>query len=244
MLKSSQIGMTIAVILLFFACTDTSKPAPAPAPPGSKTDGPKSLARPAASQTFTGIVRIGDERRTLTDCATGKTYWIEDKTGLLAKKAKEVTEPVHFDGEPSYAILSGNLLGKSSGGHAASFDDVISVEKIDSMSGISAENLCLPFNFICSGTEPFWTMTISEGLQMIVLEDIGEEKARVFPWTEPEKQANGSFLCLSENAAGDRIRIMIKPEKASDGMSETVYDYSAIVFIGKKKWKGVAVRGR
>lgn len=239
----SQTALVAGLVCLFFACTDPQKPAPTSSLPDldGKPGDPTTLAGSPLSKTFTGIIRLGDELRTMTDCATGKTYWLEDKTGLLVKKATAATDPVHYDGEASFGMLSGKLLGKSTAGHAAGYDDVLSVEKIDSIGGVSAENFCLPFNFMCSGTEPFWNLTISEGLQGIILEDISEEKARVFPWTLPEKQANGSYLCLSENAAGERIRILIKPEKASDGMSDRVYDYSAFVVIGKKKWKGVAI---
>lgn len=243
MKRTSQTALILGLFFLFFACTDSNKPKPTSELPDldGKPGDPKTLAGSPLEKPFTGIIRLGDELRTMTDCATGKTYWLEDKTGLLVKKATAATDPVHYDGEPSFGTLSGKLQGKSKTGHAASYDDVLLVEKIDSIDGISAENFCLPFNFICLGNEPFWNLIISEGLQGIILEDISEEKARVFPWTEPEKQANGSYLCLSENAAGDRIRILIKPEKASDGMSDRVYDYSAIVVIGKKKWKGVAV---
>ena len=238
--NSLKIGLFIGLSCFELACSDSTKPSTAP--PGPKTDSPKTLARPAETQTFKGVVRLGDELRTMTDCATGKTYWLDDKTGLLAKKAAEVTAPVHYDGEPSFGVFSGKLMGKSNVGHASMCDNVLSIEKIDSLSAISAENLCLPYNFICHGTEPFWTMTISEGLQGVVLEDISEGKAYIFPWVEPELQPNKSYLCLSTNAQDERIRVLIKPEKTNDGMADTVFDYSVVVAIGKKKWKGVAVK--
>ena len=46
-----------------------------------------------------------------TDCATGKTFWVEDATNSLRKRYLEVTAPVHFEGEMSYAVVRGSLKG-------------------------------------------------------------------------------------------------------------------------------------
>ncbi len=240
LLAACSVGLSMTL----FCCTESPKPAsPAPNTPVNGAEGQKGIAAAPTAATFKGIIRIGDEQRKFVDCATGKTYWLDDKTGQLVKKAAAATEPIHWDGEASFGTLSGKLMGKAKGGHAAECDDVLAVEKVDSVAGISAENFCLPFNFICHGTEPFWNLIISEGLQAIVLEDIAEGKARVFPWTEPEKQKNGSYLCTSTDAAGNKIRILVKPEKTGDGMADTVFDHSVLVAIGKKTWKGVAVKG-
>jgi uncharacterized membrane protein len=223
-------------VFAFFSCESTPK-----STVSENKNTPQSLVREAISTNFSGIIRLADESRTMIDCGSGKTYWLDDQSGELIKKMKEATEPISFENEPIFAKLTGKLLGKSKTGKAASFDNVLEISKIDSLSGISVENSCFPLNFIASGTEPFWRLVISEGLQTIYLEDFGGEKAYIFPWTEPEMQKNkASWICESENAAGERIRIMIKKEKSSDGMSDIEYDFSSFVVIGKKTWSGVA----
>lgn len=229
----------LSATLLFSFCgnetpTITTNPTP-------ETGQPQPLARPAGEAIFTGLYTHADERRTFQDCATGKTYWMEDATNSLGKRAFAANDPVHFDGEAAWVQVRGMLKGKSKVGHASLCDDVLAVSAVDSVTGLSEANMCLDWEFFAHGTEPFWSLMVSKATQTIEFQDIGSDFAAVFPWVEADVSGE-KWLLNSTNQRDESIRILLKKEPCDDGMSERKYEYSALVVIGKKKWKGVAVR--
>lgn len=228
----------VAAILFSFCESETSTKPPVLSPENPSN---QTIARLAGEAVFTGLYTHADEKRTFLDCATGKTFWVEDATKTLGKRALAATEPVHYDGEAVWCQVRGKLTGKSKIGHAALCDDVLAVSAVDSLAGIGSENMCLKWEFFALGTEPFWKLMVSESTQTIEFEDFGSETAAVFPWVEAE-QTGEKWLLNSTNQRDESIRILIKKEKSSDGMSDREFDYSALVVIGKKKWKGVAIK--
>ena len=84
----------------------------------------------------------------------------------------------------------------------------------------------------CLGTEPFWSVEISDNGTAIVE-------------TPEKKEAPIALTAIAETAeaaaySGENLQIRIKKEKCSDGMSETVYLYSAEVDYDIYAFKGCA----
>ena len=87
----------------------------------------------------------------------------------------------------------------------------------------------------CFGTEPFWSVEISEAKNTIKYKTM-EGDSTLMPFVKGvEKDSSWIF-----NAA--KLNVVIKKEKCNDGMSDTEHEYSANVTIAGKELKGCARR--
>ena len=224
------------VLLLLLAlglvrCTDTPKNA-----------GPAALNSPAASATLRGYYILGNEVNMLRNCADNKQYWVRDSTGMLDSLYTLACAPSPIPYEAVYAVLTGTPGPKEADGYASEADGTFTVTRVDTLEAKTMFNACLPFEFWCHGTEPFWSLQISEAEGGIFLKNMADEAGAQYTWTEPQTDGSTSWVYQTDNGS-DPLTIRIKKAPCSDGMSEMEYQYSVQVVSGDRKLSGCAVRG-
>jgi uncharacterized membrane protein len=120
------------------------------------------------------------------------------------------------------------------------YSDLLTVKKVIKAEQKNPVNTCIPFNFWCKGNEPFWQTEISEKENLIDFYNPMEQRTTHFIYYQPETK-NGIIEYVSKGEKNE-IKISIKNEKCSDGMSEKTYNYSVEVILNGKKYKGCAMK--
>lgn len=92
----------------------------------------------------------------------------------------------------------------------------------------------------CFGTEPFWDVNISEKNGTIVFNNIGEEALHTLPYVKPKIEGEQAIYEAIEGK--NTLKITLKSEKCSDGMSDIQHKYSSEVVFNGKKYKGCGAR--
>ena len=91
------------------------------------------------------------------------------------------------------------------------------------------------------GTEPFWALDIdSTGLHFKTPADTTGTR---FPPNAPIPVAGDTLVWMGETES-TAIHVRIWPERCSDGMSDRVYPYTAIVRVAGTDYRGCADRKR
>jgi len=110
-----------------------------------------------------------------------------------------------------------------------------------SMEMKSAFNPCIPYDYWCIGTEPFWQVQISEKENLIDFYDPMIPKFYHFIFTKAEKNTGTTIFSAEDKANTNKIKITITNEKCSDGMSERNYQYKSEVVLNGKTYNGCAM---
>ena len=211
----------ICLTMLILACCSPVDPSIQKTPP----------AQPSNEQIFRGSLKMSPTGNVLSDCNSGKQYAIVSKP-QLDSLYQVATGAVNYSEKTVYAVLRGRLDSTT-----------LAVTDIDALEAKNPWNTCLPFEFWCSGTEPFWDLEISQAENGMFYQDVGRQQGAKYAWTAAK--VNGDIWiyeapAISENQPA--LRVVIKKEPARNGMSDIVYNYSAELSIGNEKHKGVAVR--
>ncbi len=183
-----------------------------------------------APQIVRGSFQIRLDAQLLHDCITGKVYTV-NPTPVLDSLYRQACAPVAYPAKKVYAVLRGKVV-----------DETLTVTDIDVMEPKNPWNTCTPFEFWCSGTEPFWDLEISQAEEGLFYQDIGRERGAKYAWAAPT--INGDTWTYEAPATEGQpaIRVVIKKEKASNGMSDEVYNYSSELTVDGEKHNGVAIR--
>jgi uncharacterized membrane protein len=96
-------------------------------------------------------------------------------------------------------------------------------------------------SFTALGNEPFWSVDISPSENRVVLKDMSIEQTFDFEYSRPVRNAS-DYLYETTNDKGEKIKITIKEEACSDGMSDRRYHYSSEVIINGRTLKGCAFK--
>lgn len=220
--------------LLLMGCAD--------GPPTADTTNrlTQSTAQPA---TLRGLYQQTAQGRFLTDCeeiaqAAGghiSSTSVRDQTGRLDSLYRAATQPAPIPDESVYAVLHGSLS-----------EGTLTVTRIDTLQGKNMLSPCPPYDFWCSGTEPFWSLQISEMEGGIFLKNMGEERGTAYVWSAPATDGKSSWVyrAAPKNAAdaSTPIQVTVRRQPCSDGMSDLKFDYSSEVKIGSTVLRGCAVR--
>jgi uncharacterized membrane protein len=210
------------LLLLFTACNETPSTVPANAI--------QAVSTPIKS--FTGLFYNNNEVTSFVDCKDGLSYIVIDSTSKLRQSYVDATQMMPCQGEPVWGAVRGRMDANTS---------QFTVLKIDSIAALNKLNACIPFDYWCSGTEPFWSLSISKIGNAVYFKDLSTEKGYSFNYAEPVQQ-NGGLLYTLVNRSNmkEQMTILVKKENCSDGMSDITYQYSASIQFKGKKWKGCA----
>lgn len=174
-------------------------------------------------QTLRGHLRVAPEGTTFSQCDTGKVWVIVDATG---KRLPEITKKFQPPGEPIYVEVDTRSLPASRLG-------IIDVHYAaretrgcrDNLSGVTLRAL---------GTEPFWAVTVSAN--EIRFEAPDEPGRVIFPPVKPRGREEQVYETRSDR--GDRLKIQVRKEPCSDGMSDAYYSLAAKVEINGREFNG------
>lgn len=192
----------------------------------------ETLAPPPV-QTFQGLFRSGAAGSTFYDCASGNTYRVGSKPANLDSLYQMACAPAPYLDESVFAVVRGFISPE---------DSMLRINRVDTLRAKTMYTTCLPYDFWCIGTEPFWGLVISEKEAGLFLKLIGEERGKVFPISAPQTSAN-SWVYLSVNPeTKEKLKVVVRKGPCSDGMSDRSYNYTVELSLGKQTLHGCAVR--
>ena len=223
--------LALAVLATLSACgksepdaTTTAAPAPAStAPVAAPMEFPPDLPL----SRFRGQAVMGKDGYGLTVCGDTRQLVVgftpeaqATLDGFLAGGAKEFFLDgwgQEVDGKPQFSTI----------------------ERIYSEGpGCDEQDLGLAL-FRARGNEPFWSLDVTPSGVNLQRPDQAMLTAEYQPL---EKAADGVRHFIGDTAEG-KLELTLTPGKCSDGMSDTVYGWSAVAKIGDQQLKGCAYTG-
>jgi uncharacterized membrane protein len=210
------------LLVLFAACND--------APSTVTANALQATVTP--TKAFKGLFYYDKDSASFVDCTSGLSYLVIDSTAKLKQVYSDVTQMMPCPEEPIWGAVQGKIDASKSR---------ITVLKMDSIAALNKFNACIPFDYWCSGTEPFWSLSISKMGKAAYFKDLSTEKGYSFNYSEPVQQSGGLLYTLVHKAdTKEQMTVLIKKEACSDGMSDISYQYSAFVQFKGQKRKGCA----
>ena len=190
-----------------------------------------ALASPTSAQLVRGSLQMSASFGRISDCGTGKQYVVQS-AHTLDSLFQLARGPITYREKTVYAVLRGHLHG-----------DTLTVTDVDAMEAKHAWNTCIPFEFWCSGAEPFWDLEISQAEGGLFFQDASRQMGTKYAWSAPKMEGDTWMYTAPATADGQpAIRVVIKKEAANNGMSDITFNYSAELTVGSEKRKGVAIR--
>jgi uncharacterized membrane protein len=96
--------------------------------------------------------------------------------------------------------------------------------------GLASGRYEIPAYLDCTGTEPFWSISLSPGYARADL--MFAERRYLFRVTRFQQVMNRTDIAhIKGSARGANMSLIIRHETCSDGMSDTRYPYSAVALI-------------
>lgn len=190
--------------------------------------------------TFTGLIRYDKGICNFTDCTTKALYLICDSTMSIPGYYKKACQPAECPDESVFAIVKARLF---KGADPHSDPGILAIIGIDSMAGQNWSNTCVPYEFWCTGTEPFWSLHISKAEQGLFFKNMGDETGKTFDWSPPVQSGNTlTYTVKNRIDSRETMTVTITKEACNDGMSDLNFNYSATLKSGKEGWKGCGVK--
>lgn len=225
--------------LLFQACASSEKKIPAADTVSVKTSTDTVISKTPI--TFKGLYTFGNEVNTFTECANQQVYWVNDSLVDMHKPYEESVRFLSYPYESVYAEVKGYLSGKSSEGYASEYENVLVITEIIKIEAKNFRTDCYNYEFIAMGNEPFWSLDIIPSEKRMVLKDVAEEKVMEFFYS-PARISGDTYQYSTTKPKNDKLEVLIRKEKCSDGMSDRQYNYSAEIRLNGKIFKGCAIR--
>jgi uncharacterized membrane protein len=189
-----------------------------------------------------GLYTFGHEVRSFRDCGGSQTvYWVNDSLASLRERYEKTNRFPSYPYESVYAEVKGYLAGKSNLGYASEYENVLVVTEIIKVEPKNFRTACYEYEFIALGNEPFWSVDIIPNEQRIVFKNVGEEKALEFIYS-PASVTGGVHRYEAKSPSNNKIVVVIRKEKCSDGMSDRRYNYSAEITVNGRVYKGCAIK--
>lgn len=194
------------------------------------------------SVIYKGLYTFGNEVNRFQDCSGRENvYWVNDSLVSLREHYEKTSRFPSYPHESVYAEVKGYLSGKSQVGYASEYENVLVVTDIIKLEAKNFRTECYNYEFILLGNEPFWSLDIIPEEQRIVLKEVGTQKVHEFIYT-PANIGGGVYRYEATNPAKDKLVVVIREEKCSDGMSDRQYNYSAEVTVNGRIYKGCAIK--
>ena len=193
------------------------------------------------SKTVRGLLTVFPGKIGMMDIKNKSLYLINDQTNSINAAFEKAVAPCHYPSETVYAVLTGQFNGTGE-----MKLPIFEVSKIDTIAAKTPEfldQIGVPYEFWCQGTEPFWDIEICNAEGGIFYQNVRDGSAYFLPWIAPKKKGNAWVYEIPANQSTPAATLTIKPGKGNDGMSEKTYDYTAELKIKGATLKGVAVRG-
>lgn len=178
---------------------------------------------------FKGLYR--PHYSTFINCEDGKTYVLKNND-LLDSLYKEVLPNAYTD-EAVYVKMNASIDPNQS--------DIINFDpgSQTSMEQKNHKNTCIPYEYWCTGIEPFWIIQISKAEDLIDFYEPMEQRTTHFMYAVPVIKDETTIYSSSDGE--NKIIVTIKKEKCN-GAIDKQYDYSASVQLNGNKYNGCAIK--
>lgn len=192
-------------------------------------------------KVFKGYVIWEKDYTTFTNCETGKTYWIEDKTNEVEKQYAALTQKPY---QEIYFEFEADLLPPSTVGVKSSFDNIISVKTVVKSQLRAPENACKNKEektaFSCFGEDPNWTFGFGKDVKFTAKHP--KDTVVYFPMAEPEIRDSAGvgriFYYNINNENFQNIQVIISEKPCKVG--KKYYRFTAKALLGEFEYNGCA----
>ncbi|MDQ3047687.1 MAG: hypothetical protein M3R27_09085 [Bacteroidota bacterium] len=159
-------------------------------------------------------------------------FLVQDESNSLDSLYK-VAMPGAYSKQTAYIEVRGEMPDNKS-------KDLLIVKEVLKIEQKNARNTCVPYDYWCSGNEPFWQVQISQSEDLIDIYYPMENRTEHFTYKAPV--ADQEKFTYSVQNDSSSLFLIIKNEFCTDGMSEKKYNFSAEVLHNGKKLKGCAIK--
>ena len=165
-----------------------------------------------------------------------ESYRLEDETKSLDTLYRRIISNPY----PNQTIYI-KVIGKIKSNEFPTAPLVLVVKKVLKVEQKNYLYNCIPYDFWCVGTEPFWQIQISEKENLIDFYDPMIPKFYHFNYSKAIVRENKIIYTSINKEKNSTIKIIITKEQCSDGMSERKFAYSTEVILNDKTLKGCAI---
>ncbi len=214
-------------------------------PASLKTAAPltwKTLLPPGEPQEARGLFIPGEKFDTYLDCAKpGAKLVAMDETGNIERNYKRLLRRP-YPGQAIFAEVKGYLSDHYGATRLPdNHQGFFIITEIIELEAKNHRNTCIPFDYWASGTEPFWSAQISAGEDLIEFYDPSEDKFTVFNYAPPVTTDTAQVYAAFNQSTGDNIRISVRKEVCSDGMSDIRHEYAVKLTVNGKGFSGCGI---
>ena len=175
---------TILLLALLSSCTLQTGKAPDNKISGSLNSIKMTRETPSVIKEYQGLYNMS--AFTFRSCENDAIYYIDDSTGGIDSAIAKID-------------FLGSVFMKMKGFVKHTTDEnVLVVTELITVEQKSYKNTCIPYDFWCFGTEPFWQIEISEKENVIDFYNPMEQKLIHFDYSKPEIK-NGTTNYMSSN---------------------------------------------
>lgn len=180
----------------------------------------------SGSKEFRGLFFQDKNGATFRDCANpDSVYWVADSTHRLKDLYMEsFAHPNPYSSV--VAILKGELIPTVRDYLADEHPQTLIVRQVTLVEKKNGSNLCIPFDFWASGSDPNWTLEISEKENLIELNLPDEKKLYYFSYSEPAEKEGYTVYQNYNSVQSYSIEIKIKKESCTDSSTGQLRDYT------------------
>lgn len=184
-----------------------------------------------------GIYYLDDTVKKFASCDNPDiTHIIKHSSRQLDSLYKFIL-PNAYPNEGIYVEMKAEILASP----GKNFGDVLSIKSVTKAEQKNFKNTCIIYDYWCYGTEPFWQLQISAKENLIDFYDPMQQKTIHFNYSKPEIADGITAYDAADEKLQNKIRISVKKEKCSDGMSERQYNYAVEIMLNGKLFKGCAM---
>lgn len=195
-----------------------------------------------SEKVFKGYILLDGEYTTFTDCATGREYWVEDKSGSIAAKYNEVAKKPF---QPVYFEFTADLLPPATSGPASAYDNIMAVNEVKKYAAGAPDAACKPAEgdiaFDCSGNNPKWAVSFTEDFKFTA--SMPNDTLVFFPLAQPVITDSAGVGRVFKYDIGNEnfqnITLIVTEAPCKDATGKP-YRYSAKAFFGGMEFNGCA----
>ena len=176
---------------------------------------------------------------TFRDCAEPDARYVAiDETGDIERNYRRLLR-FPYPGQPIFAEVKGyksTYFGDAK--LPAKFSGFLIVTEILDLEVKNFRNTCIPYDYWALGAEPFWQAQISASEGIIEFKGMDDERTKVFTYVLPMKDDSARVYAAINQETGDNIRIAVKAEDCSDGMSDIRYHFKVELTVNGENFSG------
>lgn len=212
-------------IAFLFACSNQQ--------PGNSTNeaGAAAVETPSIEVTSEDVEIEGlYANQKITDCANRGVINVSNTQSL--DSAYKALLPDAYNGLTMYAKVKGILTTKGT-------EKELTIKQLIQAEQKYFKNSCISYDYWCNGSEPFWSLQISEKENVIDFYDPMVKKYYHFNYSQPETKGKAHTYKVVNGS--DNLSITVTEEKCN-GSADMPYSYKAELMLNGKAYHGCAIK--